>query len=75
MIDAGPWAPIAANYRTGPTSTPVHLCAQERRESDDTGPISGRIQISYDPRLPAASSAPNRRVMLPETHRDVVSIA
>ena len=75
VINGGPWAPIAAMYRTGPTSTSVQLAAQETRESDDTGPISGRLPISYDPRLPAARSAPNRRVMLPEENRDVASIA
>lgn len=75
VINGGSWVPIAANYRTGPTSTSVLLCAQEGRESDGTGPISGRIQISYDPRRQAASSPPNRRVMLLEANRDVVSIA
>lgn len=31
VINGGPWAPIAAMYRTGPKSTSVQLSAQERR--------------------------------------------
>ncbi len=75
VINGGSWAPIAANYRTGPTSTSVHHSAQERRESNDTGPNSGRIQISGDHRLQGASSPPNRRLMLPGENRDLARIA
>jgi hypothetical protein len=64
-----------ARHRTRPKSTWVLLSAQECRESNDTGPNSGRIQISGNHRLQGASSPPNRCLMLPAENRDLARIA
>jgi hypothetical protein len=64
-----------AMHRTRPKSASSRLSAQECWESNDTGPISGRVPNSVDPRLQAARSAPNHRFMLPGENRDLARSA